>query len=107
VVDSQARADVIKDLAPSLAGLDPGAQTEAINAAIQGPDSKTANLLWTILVPGLLALAGVALLGLILLLAFDKSADPAVTAFTAVLTGLLGFFAPSPVAGKDNQNAGG
>jgi len=107
VIEAAKRADVIKDLAPSLTNLDTEAQVEAINGVIQGPDAKTANLLWTILIPGLLGLAGVALIGLVLLLAFDKSADLALTAFSSLLTGLFGFFAPSPVAKKDNQGDGG
>jgi hypothetical protein len=106
MASTQERSDAIKDLAPSLGGLHPDAQSEAIRATIGEPDSSTTNLLWTILIPGLVALTGLALIGLIVLSALGKSADQAVTAFTALLTGLIGFFAPSPVGGKEKQNGG-
>jgi len=104
---TEERAEALQSLAPSLAALDADAQKEAIKAAINGPDAPTTNLLWKILIPGLLGLVAIALLGVIFLLAFDKSADPAVTAFTALLTGLIGFFAPSPIANKENNTPAG
>ena len=103
---TQERAEMVKNLTPSIQGLDGAAQTKAIDAVIQPPGEQTANLLWKILIAGLVALAAIALLGVILLPALDKSADPAVTAFTALLTGLIGFFAPSPVAKKTEQPEG-
>jgi hypothetical protein len=44
-------------------------------------------------------IAGASLVGLVLLLAMGKSPDLVLTAFTASLTGLLGLFVKSPVAG--------
>lgn len=72
----------------------------AVAAAIQGPDSKTANVLWVTLVVGL-TLGVLAALGGILFAVMDGNAatgtDVIVTAFTALLTGVLGLFIKSPL----------
>lgn len=72
---------------------------QAALAAITSPDQSTTNDLWRVLVVGLLVLILVALSGVIYLLADgdkDSSPDVALTAFTALLTGLLGLFVKSP-----------
>jgi di/tricarboxylate transporter len=99
----QDRASLIEDLLPQVKELESDAQTEAIKAVVHGPDAATTNWLWKIFIPGLLALAAVALIGLIVLPIVDKTSDAVVTAFSSVLTGLFGLFAPSPAkqAGGD------
>jgi uncharacterized membrane protein YcjF (UPF0283 family) len=94
------QATAISQMAPSVKDLDPKAQIEAIKT-IGGPDAATTNLLWTILVPGLIGLIGLSVVAVVVLLLDDKSADQAVTAFSALLAGLLGLFAPSPVDKKE------
>jgi hypothetical protein len=49
------------------------------------------------------ALLLVALGGLIYLLSEDKTTDLLLTAFTALLTGFIGLFSPSPVKAQGNQ----
>jgi hypothetical protein len=92
------RAAAVEQLVPSIKELDTAAQVEAVKGVIEGPDVSTTNRLWRILVTGLLTLIGIALVGLIYLLAEEKTSDVALTAFTALLTGLVGLFAPSPTA---------
>ena len=99
---SQQRAAAVLDTAKGVENLDAAAQMAAIEAVIPPPDETTASELWKALVIGLLILIGVALGGILYLLADDKEAEVAVTAFTALLTGLVGLFAPSPVA-KDEK----
>ncbi|MGB8360457.1 MAG: hypothetical protein WCE80_03590 [Acidimicrobiia bacterium] len=70
---------------------------------IPPPDSQTTSTLWIVVVSGFIGLLVIALVGIIVLLADGKSSDVALTAFTALLTGLVGLFSPSPVkteAGK-------
>jgi hypothetical protein len=100
------RAALVGQLTPTIKELDPSAQAEAVRGVIDGPDRTTTNELWKSLVIGLLILIGVALLGLIYLLADDQDASVALTAFTALLTGLVGLFAPSPVADKTEGGSG-
>jgi hypothetical protein len=90
---------MVGNLLPQIKELESGAQSEAIKAVVQPPDVATTNWLWKIFVPGLLGLAAIALIGLIVLPIVDKTSDAVVTAFSSVLTGLFGLFAPSPAAG--------
>ena len=72
---------------------------EAALAAIKDPDAKTSNDLWRYLVVGLIVLILIVLSGVIYLLAdgdTESSPDIALTAFTALLTGLLGLFVKAP-----------
>lgn len=65
------------------------------------PTQETANALWRWLVPGLLGLTAISLIGLIWLIADGNEAtspDLVLTAFTALLTGLLGLFIKTPSA---------
>jgi hypothetical protein len=94
------RTALMKDLAPTIENLDPATQQEAIKAAIAGPDAVTTNLLWRIVVPGLVGLIALALIGIVIVLLADKGADALATAFSALLAGLLGLFVQSPVPPK-------
>ena len=99
-------AAAVEVAAPAVADLHQSAQSAAVAAAtgvgIGGADATTSNRLWTFVVLGLLALLGMSLIGLIVLLAIGKSVDVVVTAFTALLTGTIGLFVPSPAANKAN-----
>jgi H+/Cl- antiporter ClcA len=100
---SAQKAAAIETAASAVQGLDPAAQQTAM-AAVSRADQTTANELWKYLVIGLLVLDVIALVGVVYLLAdsdADTSPDVALTAFTAVLTGLIGLFAPSPVTNTD------
>lgn len=61
-----------------------------------GPDQPTSNRLWTVLVAGVV---GALVLGLVFIFVLLlEGQDPALmlTAFTALLTGALGLFTPTP-----------
>jgi hypothetical protein len=55
------------------------------------------NFLWQVVVLALAAIAGLSLVGLVVLIAIGKTPDLVLTAFTASVTGLLGLFVQSPV----------
>jgi hypothetical protein len=74
-------------------------QATAIEAAaFPKPSQDVANFLWKVVVLALAGIAGLALVGLVILLAIGKAPDVVLTAFTATVTGLLGLFVQSPVA---------
>lgn len=99
-------AAAIEVAAPAASDLHQSAQAAALAAAtgvgIGAADAATSNRLWTFVVLGLLALLGTSLVGLIVLIAIGKPVDVVVTAFTALLTGTIGLFVPSPAANKTN-----
>ena len=70
-----------------------------MRAVVPPPSGAEVGKLWMALVIGLLVLLAISLGGVIYLLADgdeETSSDVALTAFTALLTGLVGLFAPSP-----------
>ena len=67
------------------------------SAMFPQPSGQVADLLWTVVVFALAIIAGLSLLGLVVLLAIGKSPDLVLTAFTSSVTGLLGLFVKSPV----------
>lgn len=75
---------------------------DALNSLVKGPSQETSNELWRWLVPGLMALVLVALVGMLYLIADGNettSPELALTAFTALLTGMLGLFIRTPSSG--------
>lgn len=98
---AEARATALKTVSEGARDLDPAAQQAAIEAVVPPPDAKTASILWIIAVGGLILLLIIALSGLLYLLGDGKKPDLALTAFSALLTGFLGLFIPSPVKKAD------
>lgn len=99
--DHTNRATAIKDALGAATNPDQTLQEEIVRGVVGQPDQKTRSVLWIILIGGLLALLGYALWGIIDLLTDGDpktSPDKLITIFTAVLTGLIGLFAPSPIA---------
>jgi hypothetical protein len=82
--------------------LDPAAQESALAGFFATPGEKTSGVVSIIVVGGLVFAVLLALGGLIYLLAEGKETDVVLTAFTAILAGLLGLFSPSPAKGKSN-----
>jgi drug/metabolite transporter (DMT)-like permease len=79
----------------------PEVRQAALNALVPigEPGPETANALWKYLILGLLILVGVALGGLLYMIGDSDSGtspDLALTAFSSLLTGLLGLFIKSP-----------
>jgi hypothetical protein len=100
VTRSQAMKDAEAALDQSNADTVP-IDREALRSLISGPTQATSNDLWRWLVPGLLLLVMVSLVGLLWLIADGNeltSPELALTAFTALLTGLLGLFIRAPGA---------
>jgi VIT1/CCC1 family predicted Fe2+/Mn2+ transporter len=99
------KAQAIAQVAEGVADLDPAAQTAAVAGAARGvvspPEAETANRLWLIFVPGLLAIAAMLAVFVFILVRDGKTAtDPAVlvSALTFVLGAVVGLFAPSPTS---------
>jgi hypothetical protein len=90
------RATAVATAAAAARDLEPH-QAELVQGVVPPPGEKTTGVIWIIAVGGLVALLAIALGGLIYLLAEEKTTDLVLTAFTALLTGLIGLFSPSPV----------
>jgi hypothetical protein len=93
-IDDQAAA--AQKLSAAVANLDPAIQQTVLNAVVPAPTAPAVNQLWLIFISGLSGALLIALLGGVVLVIDGKPADVAVTAFTGLLAGLLGLFAPSP-----------
>jgi hypothetical protein len=72
-------------------------QAAAVEAVLPKPSQDVTNFLWQVVVLALAAIAGLSLVGLVVLIAIGKTPDLVLTAFTASVTGLLGLFVQSPV----------
>jgi hypothetical protein len=95
------RAEAVQTVLTATTGDDPTVRAAALNSLIPVPDQTAANDLWKYLVIGLLALILIALLGLLFMIGdgdADTSPDLVVTAFSSLLTGLLGLFIKSPTS---------
>lgn len=93
------RAEAVKAVANATSDSSDHVQALAMQAVVPPPSQTDASRLWFILVTGLLILAAISLGGLVYLLADGKAStdpDAALTAFTSLVTGLLGLFAPKP-----------
>jgi uncharacterized membrane protein len=103
------KADAVERVLTATSSSDTSVQQAAMKALVPVPDQSAANRLWTFLVIGLLILLGIALLGLIYLIADANDAtdpDIALTAFSALFGGLIGLFAPSPAQSGSGGDAG-
>jgi hypothetical protein len=95
------RATAIKTALEAATEPDQRVQEEIVRAVIGEPDQKTRSVLWVILITGLLLVLGYTVWGMMDLLTDGDpktSPDKLLIVFTPVLTGLLGLFAPSPIA---------
>jgi hypothetical protein len=96
--DEQRRAALEAALAKTQ-GQSAGEQARAVEALMVEPSQPTADDLWEWLVKGLIVALVIALVGLIVLIAIGKSSDALLTAFTALLSGLIGLFVKTPGGG--------
>jgi hypothetical protein len=79
----------------------PERQAEALEEVmLAAPTQGTTDWLWKVFVVGLVAALVLSLCGLITLELLGKSSDVLVTAFTSIVTGLLGLFIPGPAEGS-------
>jgi hypothetical protein len=93
-MDEQAAA--AEKFSAAIANLDPATQQAVLQAVVPPPTGPAINQLWLIFISGLSVALLIALLGGVVLVLDGKAADVAVTAFSSLLAGLLGLFAPSP-----------
>lgn len=96
----------VGEVLAATSGAAPEVQAAAAAAAVTGtiptPAQPTVGFLWKALIVGLLLILVLALVGVVYAVmdGDDKtSPDVLVTIFASVLTGLIGFFAPSPAKG--------
>jgi di/tricarboxylate transporter len=99
--DEELRKQAIRRTLVEHQGEGPERQAEALEEVmLAAPTQGTTDWLWKVCVVGLVAALVLSLCGLIVLAALDKSSDVLVTAFTSIVTGLLGLFIPSPAEGS-------
>jgi hypothetical protein len=90
------QAAAAEKFSAAIANLDPATQQAVLQAVVPPPTGPAINQLWLIFISGLSVALLIALLGGVVLVLDGKAADVAVTAFSSLLAGLLGLFAPSP-----------
>jgi uncharacterized membrane protein len=97
---SSDRAAAVERVVAATKHLSPQAQEDAVRS-LGPPDQSTTNLLWTVVVGGLVVVVLAAVIGLI---AWSGNAhaqtDKLLTVITTALAGLVGLFVPSPVSGR-------
>jgi HEAT repeats len=96
------RATAVQEALEATKSQDTAVKIAAVEA-IGAPGTSTTDLIWVIVVVGLLIILGGALWGTIDLLTDNratKSPDKLITIFTTVFAGLIGLFAPSPLANR-------
>lgn len=97
----------VQRAANSVKNSDPTVQLAAMKATagrgVPAPDPATANNLWSWMVIGLLLLLGIALVGLLVMIGLNRPPDVIVTVFTALLTGTIGLFVPSPAGSTSGK----
>ena len=102
MADVAARRQALQTALEQTQGQPPEAQAHAVAAALsfEPGTPRGRDIVWIILI-GALALA---LLGSLAGLVFEGG-DALQTAFTALLTGIIGLFAPSPTGGGGGGDA--
>ena len=96
---SAQRAASVKQVVEATAGENSEvkqAALSALTAPIPAPTHSAADIVWVVLVTGLVVLLVLAILGLTHVLGHEVADDKIVTIFTTVLAGLLGLFVKSP-----------
>lgn len=77
-----------------------GKQAEAV-AALAEPSQPTTDWMWRVLIIGLFALLGIALVALVVMIAVDKETQVLSTIFGLIFGGLIGVFVPGPNSGTN------
>jgi len=93
------RAASVKEVLQATASENQDVKTAALNAMappLSPPGRSVTDIVWVVLVGGLVVLLILALLGLTHVIGHGVSDDKVVTIFTTVLAGLLGLFVKSP-----------
>lgn len=72
------------------------AALEALGPPVPPPTKTAADIVWVVLVLGLVAILALAILGLTHVIGHKVADDKMITVFTTVLAGLLGLFVKGP-----------
>jgi uncharacterized integral membrane protein len=91
------RAASVQQVVQETAGDPPDVKKAALEAIVLPPTRGAADLVWVILVVGLVAVLILAVLGLTHVIGTRVADDKVITIFTSALAGLLGLFVKSPV----------
>ena len=97
---SAERADSVQRVLSATASETPEVKRAALSVLVPAPGKTAADIVWIVLVAGLIVILVLAILGLTHVLGHTVSDDKIVTIFTTVLAGLLGLFAKSPSGGS-------
>lgn len=95
-MNDEERVRKLQETLSKTEGKPPTERMKAMQYLMVEPDQATADVIWKWLVIGLVAALGMALAGLVVLIALGKPSDTLLTAFTALLSGLIGLFVKSP-----------
>jgi len=90
------RAESVQLVLNAAAGESASVKEAALSALVPTPGRTAADVVWVLLVGGLIVILVLAILGLTHVLGHTVSDDKLVTVFTTVLAGLLGLFARAP-----------
>lgn len=90
------RAHSVQQVLEATTGESSAVKQAALSALVPPPGRTAADIVWIVLVCGLVVLLVLAILGLTHVLGHTVNEDKIVTIFTTVLAGLLGLFAKSP-----------
>ncbi len=90
------RAEGVQQVLQAAADESPAVKQAALSALVPAPGKTAADIVWIVLVSGLIVILVLAVLALTHVLGHTVSDDKIVTIFTTVLAGLLGLFAKSP-----------
>ena len=97
-VDTMAeRANHLQQVLQPVAGDPPEVKRAVVEAVVPPPRATASDIIWVILVIGLVGLLVLAILGLTHLIGSHVSDDKVITVFSSALAGLLGLFVKSPV----------
>jgi uncharacterized integral membrane protein len=90
------RAEGVQQVLQAAASETPAVKQAALSVLVPPPDRGAADIIWMMLVGGLIVILVLSVLALTHVLGHAVSEDKIVTLFTTVLAGLLGLFAKSP-----------
>jgi hypothetical protein len=90
------RAESVQLVLNAAANESTSVKEAALSALVPVPGRTAADVVWVMLVGGLIVILVLAILGLTHVLGHTVSDDKLVTVFTTVLAGLLGLFARAP-----------
>jgi hypothetical protein len=99
---SQQRADAVERAVVATQNAPESVKVAAVHA-VAGPGRRATDIIWIVVIAGLIGLLFYSLHGIIDLMldnSAKKSPDKLITIFTTTFAGLIGLFAPSPLQNR-------